>query len=173
MGLSTGGSDIWSVLPAPEMKAVFHGRGGKAPPAEALTPNSHQKQRMVSRGAKENVDPDSTGSLPENVAIRTPSATAKPPLAPKIRSPLHPRPLPNPNDTPLKKKKLSLETLSENGAPAAAATESGVQVRCFCARKEEDWVDWGSKTVDGWLRLGYFCSLRTGDCADAAAEQGG
>ncbi|CAA7400629.1 unnamed protein product [Spirodela intermedia] len=107
------------------MKAVFHGRGGKAPPGEALTPNSHQKQRMVSRGAKENVDPDSTGSLPEN---RTPSATAKPPLAPKIRSPLHPRPLPNPNDTPLKKKKLNLETLSENGAPAAAATESGVQV---------------------------------------------
>uniref|UniRef100_A0A1D1Z8I8 Kinesin-like protein KIF15 n=1 Tax=Anthurium amnicola TaxID=1678845 RepID=A0A1D1Z8I8_9ARAE len=115
------------------MKAFFHARIGKVPPAESPTPNSHPKQRPSSRGAKENVDPSSASSPSENAPLRSPSAAGRPPLAPKARSPLHPRPLTNPSDAPPKRKKLSLETLPENGAPAvaaaaAAAPDAGVQV---------------------------------------------
>ena len=108
------------------MKTIFHGRGGKISLAEVLPPNSHQKQKSLPRGAKENVDPEFPLSSLEL------SSVPKPPLPPKIRSPLHPRPSPNPSDTPLKKKKLCLETFAENGS------ESGVQVSFISVKNELD-----------------------------------
>ncbi|MQL90771.1 hypothetical protein Taro_023374 [Colocasia esculenta] len=110
------------------MKAFFHGRAGKVPPGEALTPTSLQKKRPPSRGIKENVDPNAGAQVSENVLLRTPSAVGRPPLAPTSRSPLPPRPPPSHHDTPLKKKKLCLENQAENRAPGAASMDSGVQV---------------------------------------------
>ncbi|XP_020081522.1 kinesin-like protein KIN-12B, partial [Ananas comosus] len=107
------------------MKALFHSRSGRA--AETLTPSS-QKQRPP-RVPKENVDPSPAAAAvppPESSPFRSPSSGGAKPLAPKNRSPLPPRP-PQGSSNPLKRK-LSLETLPENGAPPASASESGVQV---------------------------------------------
>lgn len=140
------------------MKALFHGRNGKAPPAEALTPTSHQKQRPPHRGTKENVDPGSTGSPAENASLRMPSAGGRPPLAPKARSPLHPRPSTNTADAPLKKKKLSMEPLPEDGETAAVAVDSGVQVcsrvdLCRSPARDPGWItDVGSFLFCFWAR---------------------
>lgn len=106
------------------MKALFHGRSANTAPAEALTPTSHQKQRS-SRGAKENVDPAYAVSPADIAALRTPSASGRPPLAPKSRSPLHPRPSPGASDVPLKKKKLNMEALPD---PLLSSLESSEKV---------------------------------------------
>nr|CAD1824444.1 unnamed protein product [Ananas comosus var. bracteatus] len=107
------------------MKALYHSRSGRA--AETLTPSS-QKQRPP-RVPKENVDPSPAAAAappPESSPFRSPSSGGAKPLAPKNRSPLPPRP-PQGSSNPLKRK-LSLETLPENGVPPASASESGVQV---------------------------------------------
>lgn len=110
------------------MKAFFRGKGGRAAQADSVTPNSHKKKRPSSRGQKENVDPLPGWPLSENCSLRAPSVPSRAPPAPASRSPLPPRPPANPSETPFKKKKLNLENPPGNGAPAAAAMDSGVQV---------------------------------------------
>ncbi|KAG1370058.1 kinesin-like protein KIN-12B [Cocos nucifera] len=104
------------------MKALSHQRNARVPPSETLTPHKHRPPRIP----KENVDP---GPIPpESSPFRSPSVAGKPPVA-KNRSPLHPRPplSSNHGGNPLKRK-LSLETLPENGVPASMASDSGVRV---------------------------------------------
>ncbi|XP_028550435.1 kinesin-like protein KIN-12A [Dendrobium catenatum] len=114
------------------MKALVHPRSGRVSPSETLTSPSH-KQRPP-RVPKENVEPNSMP--PESSLFRSPPIPGKSPSM-KIRSPLPPRP-PLPS-VPLKRK-LSLETLPENGSPAASPCDSGVQVilRLRPLSKEEE-----------------------------------
>ncbi|KAH0460878.1 hypothetical protein IEQ34_008453 [Dendrobium chrysotoxum] len=114
------------------MKALVHPRSGRVSPSETLTPPSH-KQRPP-RVPKENVEPNSMP--PESSLFRSPPIPGKSPSM-KIRSPLPPRPPLPP--VPLKRK-LSLETLPENGSPAPCPCDSGVQVilRLRPLSKEEE-----------------------------------
>ncbi|WOL14421.1 kinesin-like protein KIN-12A [Canna indica] len=104
------------------MKAFTTPRGGRAPPSES--PVSH-KQRPP-RIPKENVDPCSAPV--DRSPFRSP-ATAGKPLSVKNRSPVLPRPpvpsKPAPNSL---KRKLSLESHSENGGSPSSVSDSGVQV---------------------------------------------
>nr|XP_010907239.1 kinesin-like protein KIN-12B isoform X2 [Elaeis guineensis] len=116
------------------MKAFSHQRNARVPPSETLTPHKHRAPRIP----KENVDP---GPIPpESSPFRSPSVAGKP-LVAKNRSPLPPRPplSSNHGGNPLKRK-LSLETLPENGVPASMASDSGVQVivRMRPLNKEEE-----------------------------------
>ncbi|PKA47415.1 Kinesin-like protein KIN12B [Apostasia shenzhenica] len=95
-------------------------RGGRVQPSETLTPSSHKPRPP--RCPKENVDPN--GVVPESSPFRSPPVSGSSPAVRK-RSPLPPRPLLSSN-TP--KRKLSLETLPENGSPAPLLSDSGVQV---------------------------------------------
>ncbi|XP_008809653.1 kinesin-like protein KIN-12B [Phoenix dactylifera] len=116
------------------MKAHSHQRSARVPPSETLTPHKHRPPRIP----KENVDPGPTP--PESSPFRSPSVAGKT-LATKNRSPLPPRPplSSNHGGNPLKRK-LSLETLPENGVPASMASDSGVQVivRMRPLNKEEE-----------------------------------
>ncbi|KAM0940907.1 putative plus-end-directed kinesin ATPase [Dioscorea sansibarensis] len=102
------------------MKALSH-RGARSTPAENLAPSSGHKHRPP-RIPKENVDPI-PGAVPSDASSPFRSPSSKP-LTAKNRSPLPPRPPPS---NPLKRK-LSLETLPENGVPTSLSTDSGVQV---------------------------------------------
>ncbi|XP_058103124.1 kinesin-like protein KIN-12B [Magnolia sinica] len=89
----------------------------------------HQKPFRRPRSGLENVDPNTIA----DPSLPSPSPASKPSPAAKIRSPLPPRPPPNPL-----KRKLSAETAIDNGALASA--DSGVQVivRMRPSNKEEE-----------------------------------
>ncbi|XP_009415942.2 kinesin-like protein KIN-12A [Musa acuminata AAA Group] len=115
------------------MKALANSKGGRVSPSETLTPSS-QKQRPP-RAPKENVDPNTTP--PESSPFKSPGK----PLSARNRSPLPPKPpLPSFHGGNPLKRKLSLETLAENGGPPSMSSDSGVQVlvRVRPPSKEEE-----------------------------------
>ncbi|CAL9168714.1 unnamed protein product [Musa hybrid cultivar] len=106
------------------MKALANSKGGRVSPSETLTPSS-QKQRPP-RAPKENVDPNTTP--PESSPFKSPGK----PLSARNRSPLPPKPpLPSFHGGNPLKRKLSLETLAENGGPPSMSSDSGVQDDIF------------------------------------------
>ncbi|XP_020571783.1 kinesin-like protein KIN-12A [Phalaenopsis equestris] len=102
------------------MKALLHTRSGRGTPSETLTPPSH-KQRPP-KVPKENVEPNMMP--PESSLFRSPPVSGKSPSM-RIRCPLPPRP---PLPSVPRKRKLSLETLPENGSAAPCPCDSGVRV---------------------------------------------
>ncbi|URE28620.1 Kinesin motor domain containing protein [Musa troglodytarum] len=107
------------------MKALANSRGGRVPSSETLTTPSSQKQRPP-RAPKENVDPNTTP--PESSPFKSPGK----PLSGRNRSPLPPKPpLPSFHGGNPLKRKLSLETLAENGGPPSMSSDSGVQDDIF------------------------------------------
>ncbi|URE28619.1 Kinesin motor domain containing protein [Musa troglodytarum] len=127
------------------MKALANSRGGRVPSSETLTTPSSQKQRPP-RAPKENVDPNTTP--PESSPFKSPGK----PLSGRNRSPLPPKPpLPSFHGGNPLKRKLSLETLAENGGPPSMSSDSGVQVlvRVRPPSKEEEEGD----PIDDIFRL--------------------
>ncbi|KAG9447926.1 hypothetical protein H6P81_014054 [Aristolochia fimbriata] len=99
---------------------------GISPTDNSLSPSPSPQRQISSRRLKsENVPP------PDPNAFHEPPS--KPPL-PKARSPLPPRP-PSSNSNPLKRK-LSMETVPENGS--VLSSDSGVQVIVRMRPKKEE-----------------------------------
>ena len=92
--------------------------------ADSTPPSSLKKKRASSRSQKENLEPLPSTYFPENCPPMGPLFPGKLSPAPSNRSPLPPRPPPNSNETPCKKKKLNLENTLVSGA----TVDSGVQV---------------------------------------------
>ncbi|THU46590.1 hypothetical protein C4D60_Mb09t06530 [Musa balbisiana] len=106
------------------MKAFTSPRSARVPPSETLAPSSH-KQRPP-RIPKENVDP--CPAPPDRSPFHSHAPGGKP-FSAKNRSPLPPRPpLASKHSANPLKRKLSLETIAENGVPPSSAPDSGVQV---------------------------------------------
>ncbi|PKU76155.1 Kinesin-like protein KIN12B [Dendrobium catenatum] len=115
-------------------------RIGNVPPSETLTPCSHKER--TPRFPKENVDPNTMP--PESALFKSPLTSGKPPKV-RIRSPFPPRP---PSSSNRLKRKLSLETLPENGCTTFSPSDCGVQVvvRMRPLGKEEEGVQIVQKT---------------------------
>ncbi|XP_068665503.1 kinesin-like protein KIN-12B [Aristolochia californica] len=98
---------------------------GISPTDNSFSPNPSPQRQISSRRLKsENVPPPDSNAFHE---------ASKPPLA-KARSPLPPRPPPS-NSNPLKRK-LSMETVPENGS--LLSSDSGVQVIVRMRPKKEE-----------------------------------
>ncbi|KAL0905212.1 hypothetical protein M5K25_027401 [Dendrobium thyrsiflorum] len=115
-------------------------RIGAVPPSETLTPCSHKQRKP--RFPKENVDPNTMP--PESALFKSPLTSGNSPKV-RIRGPFPPRP---PSSSNRLKRKLSLETLPENGCTTFSPSDCGVQVivRMRPLGKEEEGVQIVQKT---------------------------
>ncbi|XP_043722415.1 kinesin-like protein KIN-12B isoform X2 [Telopea speciosissima] len=122
------------------MKNFMQPRGGilrTNPSAEnTSSPNPSPFKQRSSRRHKENAPPLDPNAFPDSSPLQSLAAAKSAPATGKTRSPLPPKP-PTSNSNPLKRK-LSMETIPENGVPGTSLSGVQVIVRVRPPNKEEE-----------------------------------